>query len=168
MQQGFRVLLRLSGFALLCVIIVGLLDGGASAQDGNLLRDGGFDGTYTNRGRADLNLPTDWNIWIGDAPHAEDWMNLPPGAAADSGSNPAPHGGARSLAISKSYATFSAAVYQQVTVNSGAALSASAFAFVRTCKLAQGADTCTSTTDSNATARIGIDPNGGTTRSTRT
>ncbi len=48
------------------------------AQDANLLRDGGFEGSYTSRGRADLNIPTDWNIWVGDTPHTEDWMNLPP------------------------------------------------------------------------------------------
>ena len=162
MQQGVRVLLRSFRFALVMVMALGLIDGGIKAQDSNLLRDGGFEGTYTNRGRADLDLPADWSMWIAESPHAEDWMNLPPGAAAYSGTQPSPHGGAQALAVSKSYATFTAAVYQQVSVDPDTNLSASAFAFLRTCKIPAGADTCTSTSDSNAYARIGIDPNGGT------
>ena len=162
MQQGVRVLLRSIRYALVIVVALGLLDGGVKAQDSNLLHDGGFEGTYTNRGRANLDLPTDWSLWFAESPHAEDWMNLPPDAAAYTGTQPSPHGGAQSLAVNKSYATFTAAVYQQVSIDPDTNLSASAFAFLRTCKINSGAETCTSTSDSNAYTRIGIDPNGGT------
>ncbi len=162
MQQGFRVLLRSIRFALVIVMALGLFGGVVKAQDSNLLRDGGFEGTYTNRGRADLNLPVDWSMWIGESPHAEDWMNLPPSVGAYSGTQPSPHSGAQSLAVNRGYATFSAAVYQQVSIDPDTNVSASAFAFLRTCKIPSGADSCTSTSDSNAYARIGIDPNGGT------
>ncbi len=162
MQQGIRVLLRSFRIALVIVLAPGLLVGGVRAQDSNLLRDGGFEGTYTNRGRADLDLPADWSMWIAESPHAEDWINLPPSAVAYSGTQPSPHGGAQSLAINRGYATFTAAVYQQVSIDPDTNISASAFAFLRTCKVPSGANSCTSTSDSNAYARIGIDPNGGT------
>ncbi len=162
MQQGVRVLLRSFRFALAIGLALGLVAGGAKAQDGNLLRDGGFEGTYTNRGRADLDLPADWNMWFAESPHAEDWMNLPPSAGAYSGTQPSPHGGAQALVVNREYATFTAAVYQQVSVDPDTNVTASAYAFLRTCKIPSGANSCTSTSDSNASARIGIDPNGGT------
>ena len=140
MQQGFRVLLRSIRFALVIVIALGLRRRRRKAQDGNLLHDGGFEGTYTNRGRADLDLPADWSMWFAESPHAEDWMNLPPGAAPTAGTQPSPHGGAQSLAVNKSYATFTAAVYQQVSVDPDTNVSASAFAFLRTCKIPSGAN----------------------------
>lgn len=160
MQQAARVLLRIVLFA----VVVGLIStlGISFAQDANLLRDGGLEGTYTSRGRNDLNIPTDWSIWIGETPHTEDWMNLPPVAYPHNGPDPVPHGGARSLNLNKGYATFTAAVYQQVSVENGANVQASAYAFLRTCNIPDGAETCTSSPDSNAYTRVGIDPNGGT------
>ena len=160
MQQGIRVLLRilLVTFAL---VLTGLTSA-TQAQDTNLLRDGGFEGTFTSRGRADLNIPSDWSIWVADTPHTEDWMNLPVVGYPHNGPDPVPHGGAHSLNLNKGYATFTAAVYQQVSVPDGANVSASAWAFIRTCKIDTGQTQCTSTPDSNAFTRIGIDPNGGT------
>ena len=157
MQQGTRVLLRLIGFTL---VLLGL--GFVQAQDTNLLRDGGFDGNFTSRGRADLNIPSDWSIWVADTPHTTDWMNLPVVAYPANGPDPVPHSGAHSLNLNKGYATFTAAVYQQVSVANGANVTAAAWAFLRTCKIPDGASKCTSVTDSNAFTRIGIDPNGGT------
>ena len=163
MQQGTRVLLRLIMFALIVAGLTSFTAGApAEAQDANLLRDGGFEGTYTNRGRADLNIPSDWSIWIGESPHTEDWMNLPPVVFPHNGPDPAVHGGARALNLNKGYATFTAAVYQQVNVPQDSNVSASAFAFLRTCNIPQGADKCTSAGDANPFTRIGIDPNGGT------
>ena len=144
------------------VALAGLLSMTAYAQDANLLRDGGFEGTYTSRGRADLNIPTDWSIWVSDTPHTQDWMNLPPVGYPHNGPDPAPHGGAHSLNLNKGYATFTAAVYQQVSVADGSNVTAAAWAFLRTCKIPTGADKCTSSPDSNALTRVGIDPNGGT------
>ncbi|HVU13799.1 MAG TPA: LysM domain-containing protein, partial [Phototrophicaceae bacterium] len=148
---------------LLLVLIVPLLmTGWVQAQGGNLLQDGGFEGAYTSRGRADLNIPQAWSIWVADSPHTEDWMNLPPVAFPDNGPDPVPHGGAHSLNLNKDYATFTAAIYQQVSVATGSNVTGTAWAFLRTCKIPDGATKCTSSPDSNAFTRIGIDPNGGT------
>ncbi len=155
MRPGVRVLLGLAWMVLALAVRV-------DAQDANLLRDGGFEGSYTSRGRADLNLPVDWSIWIGESPHTEDWMNLPPVAFPHNGPDPAPHSGAHALSLDKGYATYTAAVYQQVGVTNGSNVTASAWAFIRTCKIPDGAPTCTSSPDSDALTRIGIDPNGGT------
>ena len=133
-----------------------------NAQDANLLRDGGFEGSYTSRGRADLNIPSDWSIWVADTPHTQDWMNLPVVGFPHNGPDPVPHSGAHSLNLNKGYATFTAAVYQQVSVPNGSNVSASAWAFLRTCKIDTGQTQCKSSPDSNAFTRIGIDPNGGT------
>ena len=160
MQQAARVLRRCAVFA----VVVGVIStlSLSLAQDANLLRDGGFEGTYSSRGRTDLNIPTDWSIWIGETPHTEDWMNLPPVAYPHNGPDPVPHGGTRSLNLNKGYATYTAAVYQQVSVASGENIQASAYAFLRTCDIPDGEQQCTSSPDSNAYTRIGIDPNGGT------
>ena len=133
----------------------------AAAQD-NLLRDGGFEGSYTNRGRADLNIPADWNLWFTEAPRTESWMNLPPVAFPHNGPGPDPHSGARALNINKGFATFTAAVYQQVGVPSGTNVTASAWASLKTCNVPPGFDNCGSAVESGAYTRVGIDPNGGT------
>ncbi|MDZ4768252.1 MAG: LysM domain-containing protein [Chloroflexota bacterium] len=132
------------------------------AQDANLLRDGGMESAYTARGRADLNIPTEWSIWVTELPHLNDWMNLPPVAFPHTGPDPMPHLGARAFNLNKNFATFTAALYQQVTVTTGAPIRASAYAFVRTCNIPTGFDTCRSLPDSGAYTRIGLDPNGGT------
>ncbi|MEP7293037.1 MAG: LysM peptidoglycan-binding domain-containing protein [Chloroflexota bacterium] len=175
MQQTARVLLRVRswfqvrswlrlGFFAVVVGVLSMLGNSpaAFAQDANLLRDGGFEGTYSSRSRTDLNIPTDWSIWVGETPHTEAWMNLPPVGYPHNGPDPAPHGNARSLNLNKGYATFTAAVYQQVGVPNGSNVSASAYAFLRTCDIPDGSDRCESSPDSNAYTRIGIDPNGGT------
>jgi LysM repeat protein len=155
MRQPIRVLLF--------TVIVALFGAGiVGAQDDNLLRDGGFEGAFTSRGRADLNIPQDWSIWVADTPHTEDWMNLPVVGFPHSGIDPAQHSGAQALNLNKGYATFTAALYQQVSVTNGANISGSAYAFLRTCRIPDGSDRCQSTPDSNAFTRIGIDPNGGT------
>lgn len=154
MRQALRLVLL--------IVLLGLMSRLASAQDANLLRDSGFEGDYSSRGRADLNIPADWSIWVGESPHTEDWMNLPVVAYPHNGPTPSTHGGAKALNLNKGYATFTAAVYQQVTVPNGANITATAWAFLRTCKIPDGYDNCTSTADSNAYTRIGIDPNGGT------
>ncbi|MBK8025300.1 MAG: LysM peptidoglycan-binding domain-containing protein [Chloroflexi bacterium] len=132
------------------------------AQDTNLLRDGGMEGSYTQRGRADLNIPSDWNIWIAEQPRTEAWMNLEPVAFPHVGPGPNPHSGGRTANLNKGFATFTAALYQQVAVASGAPVVASAYAYLRTCDIPDGASTCASSTDSGAFTRIGLDPDGGT------
>ena len=160
MQQGTRVLLRIIGFTL---VLLGTGTVAHCAQDTNLLRDGGFEGTYTSRGRADLNIPADWSIWVGESPHTEDWMNLPVGRfpaqrtrsrAARRRALPQPEQRLRDL--------HGGGLPAGERCRTAANVTASAWAFLRTCKIPDGASNCTSTPDSNAFTRIGIDPNGGT------
>lgn len=141
------------------ITAIGLLP--VAAQEGNLLRDGGFEGSYTNRGRTDLNIPADWNLWVSESPRTEAWMNLPPVAFPHNGPDPNPHGGSRALNLNKGFGTFTAAVYQQVAVPQGSNVTASAWAFMRTCNIPAGSDKCGSAVESGAYTRIGIDPNGG-------
>lgn len=131
------------------------------AQD-NALRDPGFEGTYTGRGRPDLNIPADWGLWISESPRTENWMNLSPVAFPHRGPDPNPHSGTLALNFNKGYATFTAAVYQQVNVEVGVNITASAWGYIQTCDIPQGADRCNSEPGSGAFMRVGIDPNGGT------
>lgn len=134
-----------------------------AAQDAtNALRDGGMEGSYTSRGRADLNIPTDWSFWYTETPRSESWQNLPPVGFPHNGPGPNPHSGGRALNLNKGFATFTAALYQQVTVQQGANITASAWAYLKTCDIPDGFDNCTSSPSSGAYTRVGIDPNGGT------
>ncbi len=155
---------RFSGLFLLIFALIsfGTVPLVSTAQDGNLLRDGGFEGSYTGRGRGDLNIPADWQLWFTESPRSEFWQNLPPVAFPHRGPDPNPHGGIMSLNINKGFATYTAAVYQQVPVNVGATLTASAWAFMRVCDIPANADKCAASGDFGAYVRIGIDPNGGT------
>lgn len=154
-QPGLSVLLML--------LVVALLASPAAAQDGdNLLTDGSFEGEYPGRGRSDLNVPAGWNIWFAESPRNEYWMNLPPVMFPHIGPDPDPRTGARAVNMVKDYATFTAAMYQQVTVGADVNLRARVYAWLRTCNLAEGEGKCASSSESNAYVRIGIDPNGGT------
>lgn len=145
----------------LLMIALLLVSAPLAAQD-NALRDGGMEGAYTSRGRADLNLPADWSIWFTEAPRSESWQNLPPVAFPHNGPGPNPHSGARAVNLNKGFATFTAALYQQVSVQQGTNVTASAWAFLKVCDIPDGFDNCTSSPASGAYTRVGIDPNGGT------
>lgn len=134
----------------------------AAAQGANLLRDPGLDGAYTGRGRPDLNIPADWGLWFTESPRTESWMNLPPIAFPHGGPDPAPHGGTHALNLNRGFATYTAAVYQQVSVAAGTSVTASAWGYQRTCDVPAGSDRCASDASSGAYMRVGIDPNGGT------
>ena len=156
---------RLATAALLLLLCAGLA-AMAHAQDENLLAQAGFDDQYTNRGRTDLNIPRGWGLWLADTPGDTSWQDhvfaFPHQAA------PEVHGGAASLNLSGGYATITAAVYQQATVERGTPLLASAWAWLHTCNLARDdEDTivggiCDSAVESGAQTLVGIDPNGGT------
>ncbi len=154
MQRRIVIALFLMSLLLITQIV--------SAQDGNLLRDGGMDGAYTARGRVDFNIPADWSVWYADSPRSEAWMNLQPVAFPHNGPSPSPQGGAHALNMNKGYATFTAAIYQQATVPDKANVVASAWAYLKTCNLAPGFDNCGSAVESGAFTRIGVDPTGGT------
>jgi len=147
---------------LLVMVLLGFTASTLMAQDVNLLVDGGMEGATSPRGNAEINLPTGWNVWIGDTPRTSPWMNLSPLINGYRGISPSPRSGAQALDISKELATFTTALYQQVTVPVGASISASAWAYVRTCAPPENSTTCASNGDSGALTRIGIDLNGGT------
>jgi len=154
MQRRIAIALFLMSLLLITQVV--------GAQDGNLLRDGGMEGSYTQRGRADFNIPADWSVWYAQSPHTEDWMNLQPVAFPHNGPSPDPQSGSRALNMNKGYATFTAAVYQQVAVPADENVVASAWSYLKTCNLAPGFDNCGSAVESGAYTRIGVDPTGGT------
>ncbi|MFQ3568379.1 MAG: LysM peptidoglycan-binding domain-containing protein [Aggregatilineales bacterium] len=149
-------------FVLLLTVLLALAAAPVAAQDGNLLQDPGFEGEYTGRGRPDLNIPAAWGLWFTETPRTESWMNLPPVAFPHNGPGPNPRSGARAFNFNKGFATFTAAIYQQVAVPAGATVTGSAFAYLRTCNIPEGFDNCGSSPESGAFTRVGIDPNGGT------
>jgi LysM repeat protein len=133
------------------------------AQSGNLLQDPGFEGTYVNRGRSNLNTPAPWPIWLADGPRNFDWQNRADKVTAFPHNNgPEIHSGSASLNLDGGYVTYTAAVYQQVSVTPGTNLTGSAWARIKTCNIAPNADNCGSAVESGAFVKVGIDPNGGT------
>lgn len=148
------------GLALLLIAPLVLM---VSAQDGNLLQDPGFEGPYVGRGRPNLNTPSAWQIWLADGPHNYDWQNRADKVNAFP-HNVAPevHSGNSSQNLNAGYVTYTAALYQQVSVQPNTNLVGSAWARIKTCNLAKGAGTCGSAKESGAFVRVGIDPNGGT------
>lgn len=154
-----RAWMRWMGVAVVGVILtVGLLP--VAAQGG--LIDGGFEGSYTGRGRPDLNIPADWGLWVSETPRTETWMNLPVVAFPHRGPDPSPHTGTLALNFNKGFATYTAAIYQQAATTVGTPITASAWGFLRTCNIPENSDRCASEPGSGAYMRVGIDPNGGT------
>jgi hypothetical protein len=134
----------------------------APRQGPNLLIDGGFEGTYTNRGWSDFNIPEGWDIWYATGPHDTDWMNLRP-VAFPHGRRPQIQSGRYSLNLNRGWATFTVAVYQQVFADEGAYMRGSAYAWLHICGEPSDPDPddCTSDPSSVSGVRVGIDPNGG-------
>lgn len=147
------------GLLLIAVLLVAI---STSAQGTNLLQDPGFEGEYTNRGRADLNVPAPWGLWFTESPRGQYWQNLPPVAFPHNGPDPNPHSGGRAFNFNKGFGTFTAAIYQQVSVPEDENVTGSAWAWLHTCNIPENADKCGSAVESGAYVRIGIDPNGGT------
>ena len=134
-----------------------------SAQDGNLLQDPSFEGPYVGRGRPNLNTPSPWPIWLQDGPHNFDWQNRADKVTAFPHNNgPEVHSGGHSLNLDGGFVTYTAAVYQQVSVTPGANLTGSAWVRIKTCNIGANADNCGSAVESGAYVKVGIDPNGGT------
>jgi LysM repeat protein len=121
-----------------------------------------MDGQYTNRGRADLNVPAPWGVWFTEAPRTEAWMNQPPVAFPHNGPGPNPVAGPHAFNFNKGYATYTAAIYQQVAVPQGSNVVGSAYGQQKTCNPAPNTPTCGSAVESGAYMRVCIDPNGGT------
>ena len=137
------------------------------AQDERLTNPGLEEGTfgpYTTRrgGEFPIYLPNSWNVWLasptGEFFNRGDRTTINP----HPGPGPSPREGGRALSVDCGYVTCTVAVYQQVSVQSGQNVQASAWAQVKACNIAPGADNCGSAVESGAQTRIGIDPNGGT------
>jgi len=159
--------MRKFGLIFLTMLIVVLSVVPVAAQDDggnpnpNLLQDPSFESAFTGRGRPDLNLPAGWNIFIATTPRNEVWQNLEPVAFPHT-TQPEIQDGNQSLNINRGFATFTVAVYQQVSVPEGASVRGRAWAWLQTCDIPDNADTCDSSPEFNAFTRVGIDPNGGT------
>jgi|GEM_PF-4972263 len=128
----------------------------------NLLQDPGFEGAYTGRGRSDFNIPAPWGVWFTEQPRSFSWQNLPP-VAFPHRTAPQIHSGSLSLNMNKGFATFTASVFQQVSVPVGVRVQANAWSFLHVCEDPGDStpDPCGSDASSGARVRIGIDPNGG-------
>ncbi|MEO0561890.1 MAG: SH3 domain-containing protein [Chloroflexota bacterium] len=124
----------------------------------NYLRDPSFEGVYTGRGFADLNAPVDWEITYTEEPRAFFWQNNRP-VAFPHITPPEVRSGERSVNINRNYATFTAVLYQRVSVPTNITVRASAHAWLHTCEPAPSV--CSSNDASNARVRVGIDPFGG-------
>ncbi len=156
MKQPFKV-----GLVLLVWVMVSSL--AASAQATNLLKDPSFDATTSVNVVADgrgqpldgtiYSVPGDWGGWVGTSPRNADWMNRIPDGYPHTGLFKID--GARSWSVSRGYATFTAAMYQRVSVAAGTNVRASVRGFMERGKDAAG------NTIPGAQFRIGIDPNGG-------
>jgi len=154
---------------LLFVLIIGLVGGAlVSAQSSELLSNPGLEegsfGPYTTRrgGEFPIYLPNGWNVWLasptGEFTNRSDRTSVNP----HPGPGPSPREGTRALNVDCGFVTCTAAIYQQVTVQQGANVQASAWAQVKACNVATGSTSCGSAVESGSQTRIGIDPNGGT------
>ena len=152
--------------AMLGFLITLLMVGTVAAQGGlqNSSLDEGSNGPYTTRrgGEFPIYLPNGWNVWLagqsGDFYNRGDKTTINP----HPGPGPSPRDGNRALAIDCGFVTCTVAVYQQVPVDEGANITASAWSQVKACNIAENADNCGSAVESGSQTRIGIDPNGGT------
>ncbi len=154
---------------LLFVLIIGLVgEVLVSAQTSELLNNPGLEesssGPYTTRrgGEFPIYLPNGWNIWLasptGEFTNRSDRTSVNP----HPGPGPSPKEGTRALNVDCGFVTCTAAIYQQVSVELGSNVQASAWAQVKACNIATGSDSCGSAVESGSQTRIGIDPNGGT------
>lgn len=157
MMKLFRVGLALCVGLMMTVITT------TNAQSTNLLKDPSFDANTGVNVIADgrgqpldgtvYNVPSDWGGWVGTSPRTADWMNRIPDGYPHTGLFKID--GARSWSISRGFATFTAAMYQRVSVAAGTNVRASVRGFMERGKDASG------NTVAGAQFRIGIDPNGG-------
>ncbi len=148
MQSMRRLSIILSALLLLVLTIP------TQAQDGNLLNNAGFESTSYSFVSADplalavtYNVPAGWGGGVVQSPRSETWMNVHPTGFPHNG--PFKLQGNSSFHMSRGGGTFTAYLYQQISVTAGSPLEGGAWAFIE-----NGSGT--------AIARVGIDPTGGT------
>jgi len=149
---------------ILCALIIGMgvvfvqnATQPAYAQT-NLLKDPGFEnGTFnvvadrTGSEGVLCTVPADWGGWFTETPRTADWQNRVPTCTGNSDkANSLVRSGNRSHEFSRGDATFTAAIYQTVSVAAGTNLVGQAYYVMEV------------GTGSTAQVRVGIDPNGGT------
>lgn len=122
-----------------------------SAQGANLLTDPGFDGesyvliSIDPDDQTTFSVPVGWSGGVVRQPHFETWMNIMPTGFPHTG--PFLWSGPRSLHLGRGFATFTAWVYQQVSIQPGSPIQAGANAYLEN--------------NVGSAVRVGIDPNGG-------
>lgn len=124
----------------------------ASAQSGNLLRDPGFEGDSYTRISTDprdpnvtFNVPAFWGGGAVLEPYPPDWRNVHPTGFPHTG--PIKWAGNRSFHMARGGGTFTAYIYQRVSVQPNTPVEGGAYAFIE---------------GNTGMVRAGIDPNGGT------
>ena len=155
---GLKIRLLLIAAFLAIIALMPDASSPVRAQD-NLLRDGGFENTtmktveYDASSGTRFSVSADWNGWYTTTPREATWQNQIPNGT---GRNNAGFGfvleGNRSAELSRGQATFTAALYQTVTVPENANLVGTAW-YVMDLSLND---------NPNARARVGIDLRGGT------
>jgi len=134
---------------------------GTSAQTGNnLLQDPGFEDTNmkvvaqsTEEG-VTFSVNAAWEGWYTETPRNAEWQNqIPFGTGRNNAGFGFVRSGNRSMEISRGFSTFTAALYQTVTVPAGANVQGSAWAVVNI--------SGDNSENANSTVRVGIDPTGG-------
>lgn len=143
--------------ALFALAVVGLSWSAAQQAGQNLLNDPGFESTNMKVVAQDPGEGTTfavhnaWNGWYTESPRTEDWQNrIPNGTGRNNAGEGFVRSGSRSMELGRGYATFTAAVYQTVSVPQGSLINGAAWYVM---DISEGA---------SAQARVGIDPNGGT------
>jgi LysM repeat protein len=153
---------RLLKISCLLIIVFGVMfvqsgNEPALAQT-NLLVDPGFEnGTFkvvADRSGSEgvlCTVPADWNGWFTETPRNAEWQNRVPVCTGQTDiGNSFVRSGNRSHEFSRGQATFTAAIYQTVSVAVGTNLVGQAYYVMDV------------GTGSTAQVRVGIDPNGGT------
>jgi LysM repeat protein/catechol 2,3-dioxygenase-like lactoylglutathione lyase family enzyme len=154
-----RSLKKLVMLALLLGALLTLASGSLAQQGDNLLRDPGFEDTamkvISTADSALFAVNNDWGGWFTETPRTVDWQNrVPFGTGRINVGHGFVRNGNRSMELSRGYATFTAAVYQTVTVPANSIVTGGAWVVMNISGDNAG--------EARSHARVGIDPTGGT------
>jgi len=136
----------------LCLLSLAVISPAAAQEDGNLLVNSSFDSeVYTPVSFDPLDtsvymaVPEGWNGAVIQSPRSQPWENIHPTGLPHIGGIKVD--GYRSYHVARGGATFTAYIFQQVNVQPGTPVEGGAWVFIE---------------GGTGTARVGIDPNGGT------
>lgn len=152
--------------ALLLALVPVALSAAPAQQEVNLLQNPSFEGAYSAWNAVpQIQMPASWIPWWADQVEEDpDWQHQrPEWKPAEGEYYPnRVHSGERALQWHKSYATFQAGAYQQVSVPENAQLRFAAYGQAWSCDDWNLCSDATSHDPANMAMRIGIDPTGGT------